>query len=63
MKEEDLIIFMIYIGFLCGFISLVGLLCWITEKVPFLNRLVNRWIDSVTFVDYDDEDDDDEDEE
>lgn len=61
---EDLAIFVIYMGFLGGFVGLAGLLCWITEKVPFLNRLVNRWIDSMTLADYDDDEEyweDDED--
>lgn len=58
---EDLVIFMIYMGFLGGFIGLASILCWITEKVPFLNRLMDRWIDSITYASYDDEYWDDED--
>ncbi len=60
---EDMLIVMIYAAPMMLLISLAGVLTWICEKVPFLNRLLDDIIDRMTLCDeyyyYEDEEEED----
>lgn len=55
---EDAVISLVYIELILWLISLAGLMEWLTEKMPFLNRLMNRFLSNMMLTEYDREDDD-----
>lgn len=62
---EDLVIALIYMSGIFGFLGLAGFLYMLTEKIPALDHLMNRFLQYIDITGRDDWDDDyyDEDEE